>query len=118
MGIHCYGRSIEGIIFDLDGTLSDSIDIYYEVFRKATARVGIEVTRKDVLEPMATGSLIWERAIPKDIPDRDEKITECMRIIPQIYDEAMARARLFPGVKGVLGYLRHKGIKMGLVTGS
>lgn len=117
-GIFWHGRDIKGIVFDLDGTLTDSIEVYYEVFREATARVGIQVNRKDVLEPMATGALIWDRAIPKHIQNRDKKIEECMRVLPQIYDQAMGRVQLFPGVKGVLRKLKDQSIKMGLVTAS
>jgi len=75
--IHWHGRRIEGIVFDLDGTLSDSIEAHYEVFRETTVRFGIQVNREDVLETMATGSLIWDRAIPQDIPDRDQKVKKC-----------------------------------------
>ncbi|MGZ3495353.1 MAG: HAD hydrolase-like protein, partial [Thermodesulfobacteriota bacterium] len=69
-GLFWKGRKIEGIIFDVDGTLTDSIEAYYNVFREVSARFGIHVRREDVLEPMAMGFLIWDRIIPGDSPER------------------------------------------------
>ncbi len=116
--IRWHGRKIEGIVFDLDGTLTDSIEAYYEVFRETTTRFGIEVRREDVLEPMAMGTLIWDRAIPKDIPDRDEKINQCLRVLPQVFQKVMERVRPFPGVRTVLNRLRGRDLKLGLATSS
>lgn len=117
-GIHWYGRRIKGVVFDLDGTLIDSIEAYYEVFRETTARFGIQVKREEVLEPMATGAFIWDRAIPKDIPDRDDKIKKCMNVIPQVFREVMRRVRPFPGVETVLKVLKERNVKTGLATSS
>jgi HAD superfamily hydrolase (TIGR01509 family) len=116
--INCFGRKIKSVIFDIDGTLTDSTETYYEVFRKATARVGIQVKREDVLEPMATGSYIWDRAIPKDIPNREEKIKRCMSYVPQIFREGFKSVRPFSGVEMVLKALGEREIKLGLVTAS
>lgn len=117
-GIYWCERKIEGVVFDLDGTLTDSIEAYYEVFRETTARFGIEVRREDVLGPMAIGSFIWDRVIPKDIPDRDDKIKKCMSVIPQVFQQVMKRVRPFPGVSTVLKSLQEKGMKLGLATSS
>jgi len=116
--IHWHGRRIEGIVFDLDGTLSDSIEAHYEVFRETTVRFGIQVNREDVLETMATGSLIWDRAIPQDIPDRDQKVKKCMELIPQVFQKVMRCVRAFVGVETVLKTLRERDIKVGLATSS
>ena len=112
------GKRIEGIVFDVDGTLTNSIEAYYEVFREVTAKFGIEVKREDVLEPMSTGSLIWDRAIPRHIADRDEKIKQCMELIPQIYREVFQRVQPFPGLELVLRTLEERRITVGVLTSS
>ncbi len=111
-------KRIDGIVFDVDGTLTDSIDAYFEVFEEATARVGIHVRKEDVLEPMATGSLIWERAIPREIPEREKKIKRIMEAIPGIYFEVFQRVRPFSGLEPILRELKKAGIRLGAHTSS
>lgn len=116
--VYCLDREVEGIVFDLDGTLIDSINAYFEVFRDAVAHVGIIVNREDVLDPMVTGSLIWDRAVPFGISNREEKIAKCMSVIPQIFAEAIKKVKVFPGVESVLRTLLGRNLKLGLVTNS
>jgi len=112
------GKRIDGIVFDVDGTLTDSIDAYFEVFEEATARVGIHVRKEDVLEPMATGSLIWERAISREIPDREKKIKQIMEAIPGIYFEVFQRVKPFSGLEPIFRELKKAGIRLGAHTSS
>jgi HAD superfamily hydrolase (TIGR01509 family) len=112
------GRRIEGIVFDLDGTLTDSIEAYYEIFRQTCATFGIQVNRKDVLEPMALGSLIWDRAIPHDLPDRQKKIEQCIQAIPQVFRDVIQHVRPFPGIEELLLSLRQSGLELGILTSS
>ncbi len=116
--IYWSGRRIEGIVFDVDGTLTDSIDAYFEVFEEATARVGIHVRKEDVLEPMATGSLIWDRAIPREVPDRERKIKEIVGAIPGIYFEVFQRVQPFYGLEPIFRELKKAGIRLGAHTSS
>jgi len=111
-------RTIEGIVFDLDGTLIDSIQVYYEIFRETTAQFGIQLKREGVFESIAMGSFVWDSAIPKDIPDRDDKIQKCREMIPQVFKEAMQRVRPFPGVESALKHFLEKGLQLGLATAS
>jgi phosphoglycolate phosphatase len=112
------GRLIRGAVFDLDGTLTNSIEAYYQVFREATLRSGIQVEKSDVLEPLAEGVDPWDRAIPEHIPNRLEKIEYCKSLIPRISREAIGRVRLFPGVGRVLTALAERNVQLGIVTDS
>ncbi len=75
------GWEIEGIIFDVDGTTTNSIEAYFEVFSEVSARFGVQIRKENVLEPMATRSLIGDRIIPDDLPGRNEKIKQFMGVI-------------------------------------
>jgi len=117
-GISWSQTRIEGILFDVDGTLTNSIEAYYNVFREVTHRFGIEIRREDVLEPMATGSLLWNRIIPEDSPGRDEKIKQLMNAIPEVYQKVFQRVLPFPGVESVLKKLNERKVKLGALTSS
>ena len=117
-GISWSGRGIEGIVFDVDGTLTNSIGAYYEVFREVAARFGIQIRKEEVLEPMATGSLIWDRIIPEDFPERDEKIKQFMSVIPKVYQEVFQHVHPFPGLESVLKGLEERGVRLGALTSS
>ncbi len=115
-GISWAERRIEGIVFDVDGTLTNSIEAYYEVFRQATAQFGIQIKKEDVLEPMVAGSLIWDRILPKDLLGRDEKIKQFMKVISQVYEEVFQHVRPFDGLESVLKGLAKRGIRLGVLT--
>ncbi len=117
-GLFWRGRKIEGIIFDVDGTLTDSIEAYYDLFRDVSARFGIHVRREDVLEPMAMGSLIWDRIIPEDSPGRDEKIRQLMNAILEVYQKVFDHVLPFAGVERVLKKLDEQKIRLGVLTSS
>jgi len=117
-GISWSGRKIEGIVFDVDGTLTDSIEAYFEVFREVAAQFGFQIKKEEVLEPMATGSLIWDRIIPRDFPDRDEKIKQFMSVIAQVYQEVFQHVRPFAGLELVLKGLEERGVRLGALTSS
>ncbi|HYA40087.1 MAG TPA: HAD family hydrolase [Syntrophobacteraceae bacterium] len=112
------GRRIDGIVFDVDGTLTDSIEAYYEIFRETCSRFGIQVARKDVLEPMVQGSNIWDRIIPHDLPDREEKLKQCNQAVGQVFLDVMRRTQPFPGLEEVLLHLRQNGLRLGIFTAS
>lgn len=117
-GIRWQGLRIEGIVFDVDGTLTDSVEMYYEVFYEATARFGIHVNREDVLGPMATGSHIWDQAIPRDIPDREDKIKQIAKVVSDIFPKKFEHVQPFPEAEDVLRELKVRGMKIGVVTSS
>ncbi len=112
------GRSIRGIIFDVDGTLTDSIESYYEVFRQAMEKIGVPVSRQEVLNPMAFGLPVWDWAIPRDLENREEKVRKCKKLIPEIFAAVFSHVRPFAGVEGVLQKLTDRGIRLGVATSS
>ena len=112
------GRKIKGIVFDVDGTLTNSVEAYYEIFREVSARFGIQIKKEDVLEPMATGSLIWDRIIPQDSPDRNEKIKQFMDVIPKVDQEVFQHVHPFAGLESVLKKIEGKGVRLGALTSS
>ncbi len=112
------GRVLKGIIFDLDGTLTDSIRVFYEAFRRVTVAVGVNIRKEDIFGPLAEGTEPWDQAFPMDLPDRERTMREFRRVMKPAYVEATRRVRVLPGVAEVLARLRQHGIRLGVVTDS
>lgn len=111
-------RRIEGIVLDLDGTLTNSIELYFKAFQETGLQFGLTFEREAVLEPLAEGKAPWDRAFPEDLPDRDEKIREFRAASRKGFIKAFKQVRPFAGVDAMLATLTERGLKLGLVTDS
>lgn len=101
------------LLFDLDGTLGDTLPLCIAAFREA-------------IEPLAGRKLSDKDIIDQFGPSEEGTI---MALIPQHYDEGMARyieayTRLhpmcpepFPGIVELLQELKERGHYVGMVTG-
>lgn len=109
----------EAILFDIDGTLVDSVGAYLEVARFAAGPFGFEVTREQVCFALSTGNNFWRGLIPQDRTDTDtimkEMSLQAGREWPRILREF---GTLFPGVVQTLDELRRRGIRLGIVSGA
>ena len=61
----CRPLPVRAVLFDLDGTLVDSVGAYIEVARVATAPFGLEVTEEQVRMALAMGGSFWKGAVPQ-----------------------------------------------------
>lgn len=113
-----HGRKLAGIVFDLDGTLTNSIQVYHDVFCDIAVQLGITMTRDELFGPMAEGLSPWDRAFPKDDPKREEKLKEYKRLARPSFEESLERVRPFSGIENVLALFHDKHLMMGLVTDS
>ena len=58
--------TVDAVIFDLDGTLIDSVPIYFELIDVIFARLDIPpVDRQVLLEAMKDGGFEWDLVIPE-----------------------------------------------------
>lgn len=115
----CRPLEVEAILFDLDGTLVDSVGAYLEVARFAAEPFGFDVSREQVCCALATGNNFWKGVIPEDRRDGDAIVKEmsahAAREWPRILHEF---GTLFTGVAGTLDALKCRGIKLGIVSGA
>jgi HAD superfamily hydrolase (TIGR01549 family) len=110
---------VAAVIFDLDGTLIDSIDIYFSIVEKALERLNLPgVSRSQILAAAESEDFKWELVLPQDVLSRKEKIIdEAWAVINEIAPQMFAdKLEIIQGVEGIVENLSSSGLKIGLVT--
>lgn len=104
---------LDGMIFDLDGTLTDTFRVCFTAFREALRPITGRAHSDE--EIMARFGPSEEGMLQRWVPDRWE---ECLRLYLAAYEREHRRtARTFPGVETALELLRARGIPLAVVTG-
>jgi HAD superfamily hydrolase (TIGR01509 family) len=107
------------VLFDVDGTLVDSLTAFRVVAESAAAPHGLTITDEVVREALNGGRSFWELVVPGDWTDRAAFVrslsVEAARNWPAVLK---AHGRLLPEVAAALGSLRARGAKLGIVTGA
>lgn len=109
----------KAVIFDLDGTLINSIEFYRKIIQEVFDRLNLPpLSEAAFCAAMQNGNFFWENVMPDKIVSRqDEIIKAADKIARSIFAERFQKElRLIPGAKEVLIELRKAGIKIGLVT--
>ncbi len=104
---------LRGVIFDLDGTLGDTLPICTEAFRRAAAPlVGRDLSDEEI---HATFGPSEEGSVHALAPGRGE---ECLEAYLSHYEELHGSCDTpFEGVRDLLDELRGRGVRLALVTG-
>jgi HAD superfamily hydrolase (TIGR01509 family) len=108
---------IKGIIFDLDGTLIDSMKVWFDVDRKLLRENGITTPSESVSEKVRTMSI--EQSSRFFIEKLGLKLTQeqiISRIEELVRIEYEQNIPLKPHVEEILGHLDEKGIPYGIAT--
>jgi HAD superfamily hydrolase (TIGR01509 family) len=112
-------RPVNAVIFDVDGTLLNSLEGYRIAASRATAPYGYEVTYEAVRQSLNLNQPFWDFIIPAGQPRDPAFIAklrdETMRHWPAVRD---AHVRTLPGLTGVLERLANAGVRLGIFTGS
>jgi HAD superfamily hydrolase (TIGR01509 family) len=109
----------EAVMFDLDGTLIDSIEVYYRIIEVVLDRLGVPpVPRETILDAAAKGDFDWKRVLPADSGGRrDELMQTGWRLVQEVYPEMFKeRVALVPGAAEALRELAAAGMAIGIVT--
>jgi phosphoglycolate phosphatase-like HAD superfamily hydrolase len=104
---------IKNIIFDLDGTIADTLPLCIAAFKKSIEPLlGAEVSEEQII---ATFGPSEEGTIRKLIPQhKSEGVKAYLGYYQDLHNTCPAP---FPGIRELLGELKGKGVQLAMVTG-
>lgn len=104
---------LKTVIFDLDGTIGDTLPLCVTAFKKAIEPLGgVTLTPREIISHFGPSE---EGVIRELFPDRYE---EALELFINSYRELHDMApRPFDGITDLLAFLKSKGIKNTIVTG-
>ena len=110
---------VDAVIFDLDGTLIDSIDIYFAIVENALEKLQLPaVSRNQILAAAESENFNWELVLPQEVLKRKQTvIDEAWAVINEIAPRMFAdNVEIIRGADRIVKYIASNGIKIGLAT--
>ena len=111
--------SVEAIMLDLDGTIIDSVEIYYRIVQKVLEQLHLPgVSVEQIHRADRNGNFHWEMLFPPGMVEDRAGVTEkawtiARRISPGMFK---GRVKLLPGAARVLKKISAAGFKLAVVT--
>ena len=111
---------VRGVIFDMDGTLADSMAHYYWIACDIVEQAGAPaVSWEQVSELMGAGDPeLLRKMLPPDFPDAEATLKRIVRHRFPVWMQAGQQIEPLPGCVDLLHQLHVRGHKLGIATSS
>ena len=113
-----YPLSVRALIFDLDGTLIDTVYAHVFAWQRALAESGLPVDGWRIHRRIGMSGGLFTRALARELgrPLSDEEINAIQDRHGELYRELLPERRPLPGAVGLLRHLAELGVPYGIAT--
>ncbi len=114
-----HSREIKGILFDMDGVITDSMPWHFKCWRETLLTKGLDVSKEDIYRREGEKGLvsIVNLLAEKNINVTEEEAESLLKLKERIF-KATTDVGLFEGIEQFIMDLAGKGIRAGVVTGT
>jgi HAD superfamily hydrolase (TIGR01549 family) len=109
---------MRSLIFDLDGTLIDTVYAHVFAWQRALAEAGMPIEGWRIHRRMGMSGGLFTRAVARELgrPLSDQEIEDVQKRHGQLFREQLAERRPLPGAVDLLRHLHELGVPYGIAT--
>ena len=109
---------VRALIFDLDGTLIDTVYAHVFAWQRALAEAGLPIEGWRIHRRIGMSGGLFTRALARELgrPLSNEEIDAIQRRHGELYRDLLPERRPLPGAVDLLGHLRDLGAPYGIAT--
>lgn len=109
---------MRSLIFDLDGTLIDTVYAHVFAWQRALAEAGMPIEGWRIHRRMGMSGGLFTRAVARELgrPLNDQEIEDVQKRHGQLFREQLSERRPLPGAVDLLRHLGELGVPYGIAT--
>ena len=109
---------MRALIFDLDGTLIDTVYAHVFAWQRALAEAGLPIEGWRIHRRIGMSGGLFTRAVARELgrPLDDPEVEQIQRRHGELFRELMPERRPLPGAVALLAHLRDAGVPFGIAT--